>query len=62
MDKKAEEYITLVEGRLARVPLAPYDPDATSKDLAARQDAISLANLNALEAIAQALLALVRKR
>ena len=62
MDKKAEEYITLVEGRLARAPLTPYDPDAASKDLAARQDAISLANLNALEAIAQALLALVRKR
>jgi len=62
MDKKAEEYITLVEGRLAIAPLTPYDPDAASKDLAARQDAISLANLNALEAIAQALLALVRKR
>jgi len=62
MDKKAEEYITLVEGRLARAPLTPYDLEAASKDLLARQDAISVATLNALEAIAQALLALARKK
>lgn len=59
--KKTEDYVDQAEGELA-TPFPPYDPNASTKDLAAREDAIKLATLDAIQAIAAAILALVGKR
>ena len=61
MAKVTDDYITQAEGELA-LPFPPYDPNAATKDLDARKDAIALAQLDAMQAIASAILALTRKR
>jgi len=61
MAKVTDDYINDAEGELA-LPFPPFDPNAVTKDLDARKDAIALATLDAIQAIASAVLALTRKR
>jgi hypothetical protein len=61
MAKVTDDYINDAEGELA-LPFPPYNADLAQKDLDARKDAIDLATLDALQAIAAAILALARKR
>jgi len=61
MAKVTDDYINDAEGELVS-PFPPYDPNAVTKDLDARKDAIALATLDALQGIAKAILALARKR
>jgi hypothetical protein len=61
MSKGTDEYIQQAEGELA-APFPPFDPTAKVEELAARKDAIALATLDALQSIAGAILALVKKR